>query len=608
MKKSINRITIVLLMAFAAACVDESLDPVKFKEVKKATMLALRGSAFDNLNNTGCSNGFFKNSATLDPANEIFTYDADFLAEDQETLQEVQVFAAVVTTTNGGLTARPRAKVATIPGSAFTFPTDSKTKRGNVSAKLSDIMTALNISVDSLVKLNKVTNSDGEVVGTADITMTADLVLTDGSIVLASSLVNDNLFQSVVFYPAHVLTYCANDQEDFRPVATTSLLGTWGLTTDGKKVSRTKIPSLKSGASDTLYITYDNPIINDIADLAVAFSPNTAGTATALVKAKEVDANGFYTDDDSDNGFYLVYTANGSYTGAVTATVTGAIADIGGVELEQNPKKQTINVDNTAPIRISTSTGTRIGAGQFVTMKVTFNEKLSTKSANAIKVTVDGTATGLETVTAAKMTVASDGLSASLIYIFKLAVPTVPATHGSMAVVFTDAIDEAGNTTVIPNGTLTVDVGIPPAPTLETVLVLGTYDQGTQISWKAAQATGGANPGGSISGKEYFIAITAGKPRPTAFSVDLDGVATWTMPVDPASTDVPPAKVSIMQSGTVTVTDGASANPAYTAFTANGTFDIYAVFVSSSNTISAISVAAPVAAPGPANPLTVIMN
>jgi hypothetical protein len=568
-------------MAFAAACVDESLDPVKFKEVKKATMLALRGSAFDNLNDTGCSNSFFKNNLIGD---EVFTYDADYLAEDQETLQEVQVFAEVTSTTNGGLTARPRTKVATIPGSAFTFPTDSKTKRGNVSAKLSDIMTALSISADSLVKLNKVTNADGDEVGTADITMTADLLLTDGSKVLATDLVNVSLYQSVVFYPAQVLTYCANDQDDFRPVATTSLLGTWGLTTDGKKVSRTKIPSLKDTKSDTLYITFDNPIITPP---TVAFSPAGAGTATALVKAKEVDANGFYTADDSDNGFYLVYTANGTYTGAVTATVSGATADVAGVVLAQASKKQTINVDNTAPIRVSTDTGDRIGVGQFVTMKVTFNEKLSTKSANAIKITVDGTATGLETVTAAKMTVASDGLSASLIYIFKLAVPTVPATHGPMTVVFTNAIDEAGNTTAIPNGNLTVDVGIPPAPTLTLVTPAGypSHDLGTQISWTAAQTTGGANPGGSTSGKEYFIAIPTGDAAPTAFSVDLDGIATWTMPT---SVLTPPDKVSIKQSGIVIVKGGTSGS-VYTAFTANGTYDIYAVFVSSSNTISAIS-------------------
>jgi hypothetical protein len=468
--------------------------------------------------------------------------------------------------------------VATVPGSAFTFPADSKIKRGTVSASLSSIIAALNIAPDSVAKK----------LGNADITMDMDLVLTDGSKVLASSLVNPNLFQSVVFYPAMVLTYCANDQEDFKPLATTSLLGTWGLSTDGKSVSRTKIASLKSGAKDTLYITFDNDIITPP---TVSFSPDlasTGATASALVKSKKVNANGFYTADDSKNGFYLVYTAGPTYTGAVTATVSGATAEVAGVILTQKSKTQTITVDNIAPIRISTATGKRIGEGQFVTMKVTFNEKLSTKSANAIKVTVDGSTRGLETVTDAKMTVASDGLSASLIYIFKRAVPATPATHGDLTVVFTNAIDEAGNTTVIPNGVLTVDVGIPPAPTLA---LSGTWDLGTQISWTASQtpAAGGTNP--STSGKEYFIAITAGKPAPTAFSVDLDGIATWTMPDDPASADTPKAKVSIKQSGTVTVTDGASDSPAFTSFTANGTFDIYAVFVSSSGTISAISAA-----------------
>jgi hypothetical protein len=570
MKKIINKLTITLLVVFVLACVDESLDPIKFNEVKKATILALRGDAFNALNAStdGCPAAFFKNNII---GTEEYSIDADFLAEDQETLQEVQLYAQMPLVAGS-----QRVLVATIPGSAFTFPADSKTKRGNVSAPLSTILNKLGLTTASAANLKL-----------AAIQMTMDILLTDGSIVLASALTNPNLFQSVIFYPAMVLPYCALDQEDFRPIATTSLLGTWGLSTDGKSVSRTKIPSLKSGAKDTLYFTFDNPIITPP---TVAFSPSTAGTATALVKSKEVNSNGFYTEDDSDNGFYLVYTANGTYTGAVTATISGATADIAGVILSQADKTQSINVDNTAPIRISTDTGDRIGEGQFVTMKVTFNEKLSTKSANAIKVTVDGSTRGLETVTAAKMTVASDGLSASLIYIFKRAVPTVPATHGDMTVVFTNAIDEAGNTTAIPNGILTVDVGIPPAPTLA---LSGTWDLGTQISWTAAQTTGGANPGGSATGKEYFIALTAGDPAPTKFSVDLDGIATWLGTVDdPASTTTPKAKLAIAgkQQGVVTVKAGASANPAFTAFTANGTFDIYAVFVSSSGTISAVPV------------------
>jgi len=558
---------LLLSVAFVAACADESLDPVKFNEVKKATILALRADAFNALNASadGCAAAFFKNNII---GTEVYSIDTDFLAEDQESLQEVQLYGQLRPASS---TAGPRVLIATIPGSAFALPAGSKVKRGIVSAPLSTIMSKLGLTTATAADLK-----------IKDIAMSMDLVLTDGSKVLASALNNPNLFQSVIFYPAMALPYCALDQEDFKPIATPSLLGAWGKTTDGKKVSRTKIPSLKSGAKDTLYFTFDNDIITPP---TVSFSPSlaaTGSTASALVRSKEVDDNGFYTNDDSKNGFYLVYTAGSIYTGVVTATISGATAEVSGVILTQKTKTQSINVDNTAPIRISTSTGKQIGEGQFVTMKVTFNEKLNTASSKAIKVTVDGSSRGLETVTDAKMTVASDGLSASLIYIFKRAVPTTPATHGDLTVVFTDAIDEAGNTTAIPNATLTVDVGVPPAPTL----ALAGGDLGTQISWTAAQSTGGSNPGGSISGNVYFIAVTTGKPGPTGFSVDLDGVATWTMQDDPASTTTPKAKVSIQQSGNVGVADGASANPAFTPFAANGTLDIYAVFVSSSGTKS----------------------
>lgn len=575
MNKIINKIAIVLLLAFGAACVDESLDPVKFKEVKKATLLTLRGDSFDNLNNTGCVSSFFKNNLV---DGEKFSVDADFFAEDQESLQEVQLYASILTTTSKGLAARPRKLVATFPGSVFTFPADSKIKRGNISATRASIIAALNIVPDSVAKK----------LGTNDITMDMDLVLTDGSKVLASNIVNPNLFQSVIFFPAMVLAYCANDQEDFKPLATPSLLGTWGLSTDKKKVSRTKIPSLKSGAKDTLYITFDNDIITAP---TVTFSPDlaaTGATATTLVRSKKVNANGFYTADDSKNGFYLIYTAGPTYTGAVTATISGATANVAGVILTQKTETQTINVDNIAPTLLSTSTGTRIGEGQFVTMKVTFNEKLSTKSANAIKVTIDGSERGLETVKDEKMKVAADGLSATLLYVFKRAVPTVAANHGAMPVVFSNAIDEAGNTTIIPAGNLTVDVGVPPAPTLA---LLATYDLGTQINWTAAQTTGGSNAAGSTSGKVYFIAVETGDPAPTKFSVDLDGVATWLgSEDDPDSKTTPKAKLPIdgEQQGIVEVEDGDSGT-VFTPFTANGDFDIYAVFVSSTGTISAIT-------------------
>ena len=86
MKKIINKISVLLLLAFAMACVDESKDPVKFNEIKKATILALRGDALDAINETdpACSNSFFRNNITGD---EVFSYEVDYLSEDQESLQ-----------------------------------------------------------------------------------------------------------------------------------------------------------------------------------------------------------------------------------------------------------------------------------------------------------------------------------------------------------------------------------------------------------------------------------------------------------------------------------------------------------------------------------------
>ena len=601
MKKIINKISVLLLLAFAIACVDESKDPVKFNEIKKATILALRGDALDAINETdpACSNSFFRNNITGD---EAFSYQADYLSEDQESLQEVQLYAEMPTV--------PRVLVATIPGTTFTFPAGSKTKRGTVSASLATILSKLGLTNATAANLKR-----------ADITMTTDLVLKDGSKVLSSSTVNPNLQQSVIFFPAMILTYCANDQADFVPVAKTSLLGTWGKTTDGKSVSRTKIPSLKSGAKDTLYITFDNPIITPP---TVTFSPASAGTATALVKAKKVNTNGFYTADDSNNAFYLVYTAGGTYTGAVTAKLSGATADVGGVILTMDDTNQAINVDNTKPVVTSTSTGTRIGKGQFVIITANFNEPMSALKADSMRVNISGQ--GLAPLVNGVMAVAANGLSASYTYVFKLADPTVPATHGGLTLTFTGGKDLAGNTLAAqPTGNLTMDVNAPPAPTITTA---AGYDFGSSIRWSITQGVdptpGTGNPGGSVSGNVYFIAINSGDLKPTGFSVDLDGIATWIMQVDatPPVGAAANAKVVIRESGIVPIIavsgsagqSGTASNATvFTPFAANGTttdpnLDVYAVFVSSTGTISKISSAGAVASPGAGNPLTVTMN
>ncbi|MBX2941453.1 MAG: hypothetical protein KF860_03835 [Cyclobacteriaceae bacterium] len=531
MKNYINKLTVLLLMGVTLACsMDESKDPLQMSEVRKGILLVLRGDAQDRLNKTSCSNSFFKNNIIGD---EVFSFDGDFLAEDQDALQEVQVYAA--------LPGEDRVLLTTVPESAFAIPSGGRFKRGHVSVTLASIMTALNLDAVSAANL-----------GAADIKISTDLLLKDGSKVYASDAFYSGLIESVIFRPAMNLTYCANDVADFLPVATTKMLGVKG----------TVLP-LKGGASDTLHIKYNQAEIKTAP--SVSFAPASAGTAGPVTALPY---------KGTKNEFYTIYTAAGTYTGAVTATVSGATAMVAGVELTQNNKTQIINVDNIAPVITSDIGSFVIGKGQFITLKVSYNEKMSTKAADAVKATISGQ--GLETITNAPFTISADGLSASLIYIFKLANPLVPATQGPLTVTFSGGADAAGNAAPVPTGSINVDVNAPPAPTLT---LGGGYNLGTQIMWSANET----NPGGDQTGKVYFVAITAGANAPTAVNIDQDGVATWTMATG----------VSLKQAGTISITSstGNSANPTFTPFTAKGTFDIYAVFVSNTGNKSAITVA-----------------
>jgi hypothetical protein len=568
MKIILNKLIAFLLLILVVACVDESKDPIKFAKVTKGTYLALRGDAQDNLDNTGCTNSFYRDKIL---GTEVFSFDADYLSIDQESLKEVQVFAAIPE--KKGL--YPRTLVTTVPGSAFKFVDGSTTKRGNISITLDEILTALKI---------KGKKSPLDTMATQALKISCDLLLVNGTKIEASSIINPNLFESVIFNPAMNLSYCANKQANFVPVAETSLLGEWSVDAKTKKVVHTLLPPLKDGKKDTLYIKYDNDIVTPP---TVTFDPPSAGTGTTLVSAKKVDKNGFYTKDIDKSAFYLIYTANGSYSGPVTATIEGATAKVGGVELTQDPNDQIINVDNTTPQITSDIGDFRIGKGQFITLSVSYNEKMSRKSADAVKATISGQ--GLETITNAPMKISADGLSATLIYIYKLADPLVPATHGDLLVSFSGGKDEAGNAAPTPMGTITVDVKTPPAPTLS---LAADYNQGIQIKWTAKEVRSNVdNPNGDQTGKVYFIAIESGKPRPTAVSFDLDGIATWTMQDDPASTADPKEKVSINQSGIVNITNsnGNSANPTYTSFSAKGTLDVYAVFLGNTGNASIIT-------------------
>ncbi len=523
MKIQLSKIAIMTLVVIGLACTDDSLDPFRLKEIKKGSILALRGDGDSE------ANFFFKDNIQ---STDAFSYEAEFLSENQELLSEVQVYARILT--------GPRVLVATVPGTSFTIPSGGKFRAGTVTVPLADILAGLSIT-------------DPTTLERTDLVIESDIILSDGTSVPASAIVNDGLFQSSIFFPAQVLGYRAETQADFLPKATTKTIS--GL-------------ALKAGAKDTVLITYDQTITN--------VPTATAGAGVTLNGVVEKYKG-------SSKVWFQLITADAGVTSGVTVTIKGATSVVNGVTLTQLDKKQTVNVDNTAPQVTKVSTGSRIGQGGITTISVTFNEKMNNKSANAIKVTITGQ--NLADVTDASMTLSSSGLVATYTYVFKLANVAVPATHGPLSLTFTGGADESGNP--LPNGSITgsliCDVGEPPAPTL--TLDGGGHDLGTQIKWSAMQTTGGSNPGGSTTGSIYFVAIpytgnplVAGTP-PTAFAVDSDGVATWTV-----------AGATVVQTfaNAIQVDTGVSGT-VFSAFTPNGSFDFYAVFVSNTGNISPIT-------------------
>lgn len=508
----------VVLVLIGLSCTDESLDPITVSQLKQGHHLALRNAG----GRVSDKNFFFKD---LIFGNEVFTYDAEFISSQQDLLESIDVYAKIADGT--------RVFVANRPGSDFTIKDGQKNKTGTVSVALDEILTALNVADPTTLKRN-------------DIIIESDLNLADNTVVSASSIVNSGLYSADIFFPAQVLTYAAEVTANFVPKATTKL--STGL-------------AMKAGATDKLLITYDQAVkVPPI----VTFS-NANISAGPVV---EIDKKNYSVDITGVGG-----------TGSVTATISGAVADTYKVDLTQAVKTQTIAVDNTQPQVASSVTGTRIGRGQFVTITINFNEKMSTKAANAIKATITDPNGKLEPVTDAVMTLSSNGLSASLIYLFKELDVDDPAVHGPLNLSYSGGADEAGNAVQggVTTGGLLVDVGTPPAPSL--ALDAGGHDLGTQIKWSGTQTTGGSNPGGSVQGTIYFVAVAANASAPTAVAFDQDANAIWTMATG----------VTQQASGKLATGSGGTTGTQFTNFPVNGTFDIYAVFVGNTGNVSAIT-------------------
>lgn len=190
-------------MVFAVgvfSCEDASLDPLQMDNVKKGTILALRGQQLTNIYNLGIPGAEF--FPRIINGTEKFEYEAEYLAQDVSTLESFDIY--VIKKVGAGT---ERVHLTNIPGSALQQKPEYLRPSVSVSLNLTDILAALDLAdytdpavVDELLTTYKF-----------GINLESDLNLTDGSKVLAADIVAAGLFASNQFYPAQKLTYAVTD-------------------------------------------------------------------------------------------------------------------------------------------------------------------------------------------------------------------------------------------------------------------------------------------------------------------------------------------------------------------------------------------------------------
>ena len=368
--------------------------------------------------------------------------------------------------------------------------------------------------------------------------------------------------------------------------------------------AKNKVP-MKSGVTETVDITFSNTIATPP---VVTLSPNEGTVVLAPVAG-------------STTKFTATYTANG-YTGTVSLRVRGAISGGSGptAGLVQNNAAITLTVDNTAPQSTSVANAAdNVGRGLSTVITVIFNEAMSSVAADALKISITGQQ-GLDNVAVANMTLASDGLSATYLYLWKDSTTPFDNTAGTVTYVISGGKDRAANAfggvsgsfrndvgatnlaqsvwiqnpTTLAFSSATIDIsGVASTPTL----AFGE-DLGTQLKWTITQ------PGpGSTSGTWFWTALAwkdtdavpdgiLNQPKvPGQFTKDVAGLANKTYNgFYTGGAAISPFAVAASGSST-------SRGTLFTPFTANGKFDVFVYFVSATGNVSAISA-----------PMTITMN
>lgn len=185
----------------AAACADEALDPLRLTEVKKGSILVLRGTQLQNIYFRGKPG--YEIFPRIYKGTEAFAFDAEYLSEDPTTLASFDIFVLRRTTVGGATTKVP---LLNVPFSQFKKTDDYLRPWVSVSIPFNTILTALQLNPSATDFADRIL-----ALYPNGINIESDLNLTDGTKVLSTDLVAAGLYQSNQFYPAQVLNVAVTD-------------------------------------------------------------------------------------------------------------------------------------------------------------------------------------------------------------------------------------------------------------------------------------------------------------------------------------------------------------------------------------------------------------
>ncbi len=295
-----------------AACADDSLDPLRFNDVKKGTILALRGTQLTNVYSLGKPGAEFY--PRIIAGNEKFAFDAELLSTDPTIVESFDVYAIKRIPVTGGVTLERKflKKV-----NFSEFKTDD-TYRGpwvSVSINLTEILTALglNYTVPADVETLLSTYKTG-------VAIESDINLTDGSKILAADIVAAGLFASNQFYPAQRLNYAVIDYctfvsnswtGTFAATENSEYFGAYGpydvaVTADGTVPNRYRVNNwYDSGIPIYFDLAVSTDVATQVATIPSQPNPNRpartiSGTGTYNQCLGEITFNMTYTEGSTE--------------------------------------------------------------------------------------------------------------------------------------------------------------------------------------------------------------------------------------------------------------------------------------------------------------------